>query len=389
MRLLLALLFATPAFAVDVYFAPSKDVPKTIENAIDGADERLAVAIYSFSDTRLRAKLKAAAKRGVVVRLILHNARKESDLADSIEDAGGDVKYVTKVMHHKFVIADQELLVTGSANWSRSAYTRYDEDLLRIDEREYVAAFQNEFEFIWENAKEYGAKRFEPLDSDESKADVRFTSANMETTTYKGEPTFRSAAELPGICGERLIQAIRSAESSIKVASAHFRRADLHNELLLAMERGVSVRMILDQQEFHYRTTRTPNAIYDEALALAGADVRYKVYSRFWDYRTALQLHCKFLVVDDREVLTGSLNWSENAELGTFENLISLTESPVVAKYADRFETIWRYGDGRLESLIDKVNESGGTAPCSFAPISLTGAELSELRRAYDDGACE
>ncbi|MEM6778222.1 MAG: phospholipase D-like domain-containing protein [Planctomycetota bacterium] len=116
---------------------------------------------------------------------------------------------------------------------------------------------------------------------------------------------------------------VGSPESSaeVAIASAHFRRADLHNELLLAMERGVSVRMILDQQEFHYRTTRTPNAIYDEALALAGADVRYKVYSRFWDYRTALQMHCKFLIVDDREVLTGSLNWSENAELGTFECL--------------------------------------------------------------------
>ncbi|MEM6778223.1 MAG: hypothetical protein AAF670_11255 [Planctomycetota bacterium] len=71
------------------------------------------------------------------------------------------------------------------------------------------------------------------------------------------------------------------------------------------------------------------------------------------------------------------------------ENLISLTESPVVDQYVDRFEAIWRYGDGRLESLIDKVSESGGTAPCSFAPISLTGDELSELRRAYDEGACE
>ncbi|WP_162273228.1 phospholipase D family protein [Rubripirellula obstinata] len=147
-------------------------------------------------------------------------------------------------------------------------------------------------------------------------------------------------------------------------------------------------RTLTDQQEFHYRTTRTPNAIYDEALAKAGADVRYKVYSRFWDYRTALQLHCKFMIVDEREVLTGSLNWSENAELGTLENLISL-DGEIVSKYVGKFETMWAYGNGKLSGLKSRVKKADGKSPCSFKPISLSGPELAELRRLYKAGACE
>ncbi|WP_420821373.1 phospholipase D-like domain-containing protein [Rubripirellula obstinata] len=71
----------------------------------------------------------------------------------------------------------------------------------------------------------------------------------MELATYRGEPTFRAGSDLPGVCGERLIKAIRSVKKTIQIASAHFRRFDMHDELLAAMARGVSVRIMLDQRK--------------------------------------------------------------------------------------------------------------------------------------------
>lgn len=393
MRILALLVLLTrPACGVEVLFAPSKKVPAKIEETLDSADESIDLAIYSFTDKRAQSKLIDAAERGLQVRVILHDARKHTKLADAIETAGGDVRYVTKVMHHKFVLADDDLL-TGSANWSRSAYSRYDEDLLFFDgsledDVKVIEAFRLEFEHIWRNAKEYGEARIHaPKEATNSTADAHFTSGNLQVTQYRGQPTFRSASELPGVCGSRLIKAIRSAKSEIRIATAHFRRFDLHNELLRALKRGVTVRLLLDQQEFHYDRTRTPNALYDEALEKAGALVRYKVYSRFWDYRTALQMHAKYMVVDDREVLTGSLNWSENAELGTFENLVALDDQSVVAKYTDRFEMKWRYGESLFASLKQKVREND--QPCNFKPMTLTASQLKELRECYSRDACK
>ncbi|MEM6468065.1 MAG: phosphatidylserine/phosphatidylglycerophosphate/cardiolipin synthase family protein [Planctomycetota bacterium] len=388
---ILALATVANCLAVDVLFAPSKKLPETIEQELDAANESIDLAIYSFTDTRAQKKLIEAAQRGIAVRVILHNARKQSKLADKIEESGGDVRYVTKIMHHKFAVFDRKRLLTGSANWSRSAYSRYDEDLLIFGEsdQDYTDRFIGEFEHIWGNAKEYGETRFKAKEYVVSNADVTFTSANLEVTQYRGQPTFRTAAELPGACGSRLIKAIQAADSEILIASAHFRRFDLHNELLLAMQRGVKVRMVFDQQEFHYAGTKTPNALYDEALQRAGAEVRYKVYSRFWDYRTALQLHLKCMVVDRQEVLTGSLNWSENAELGTFENLVVIDDEETVAKYVERYQMIDSYGKGKLDGLVAGIRKEDGKGPCTFKPITLNGEELAFLRKQYKASACQ
>ena len=377
---------------ISVFFSPSKKLPEAIEQALDSATETIDLAIYSFSDTRTQTKIRDAAERGVTVRVILHNAKGESKTATKLEGYGADVRYVTKVMHHKFVIVDSARLLTGSSNWSRSAYSRYDEDLLRFVDEPELAAFQSEFDHIWNNAKEYGVKRFDDQRKPGNSGceNVYFTSANLEPYLYRGSPTFRTKVSLDdGVCGNRMIEAIEASKKGIKIATAHYRRHDLHDALLRAMKRGVQVEVLLDQQERHPDSTSTSNALYDEALALAGAEVRYKVYSRCWNFRTALQMHCKYMIVDERLVLTGSLNWSENAELKTFENLVVVTDFDVVAKYVDRFQMKWNYGKGKLNGVVAKLKGSKGRYPCSFPPMSLTYDEIESLYSLYADGACQ
>jgi phosphatidylserine/phosphatidylglycerophosphate/cardiolipin synthase-like enzyme len=386
-------LFATSAFGeIQVFFCPSKDVPNRIETALDEAVESIDLAIYSFTDTRLMTRLIAAAKRGVSIRVMLDDARK-SKFSPKLEEAGIDVRFVTNVMHHKFALFDaaekKPLLLTGSANWSRTSFARYDDDLLRIDELGYIEAFQFEFEKLWGHSREFGRtihrpRKFTPVEF----GNELFTAANLTPSTYRGEPNYRSGKELPGVCGRRIIESIDSARSSIKIASAHFRREDIAVALQKAIARGVSVEILLDAQEYHSSRTKIKNSRHDETLAGNGAKVRYKFYSPFWDYKTALQMHCKYIVVDDAEVLTGSLNLSENSELRSFENLITLTDKKVVAAYVERFRMKWNYGAGEFAKLIKEIKTAGGAGPCSFSPISLSGKQVAELRRNYARNAC-
>jgi phosphatidylserine/phosphatidylglycerophosphate/cardiolipin synthase-like enzyme len=48
-------------------------------------------------------------------------------------------------MHHKFAIADQDLLLTGSYNWTRSAATENDENIVVTNNPRLVRSFAGKF----------------------------------------------------------------------------------------------------------------------------------------------------------------------------------------------------------------------------------------------------
>jgi len=55
-------------------------------------------------------------------------------------------------MHHKVILIDGEVLITGSYNFSRSAEMRNDENLLVVHNPQLVAQFMQEFDRIYEIA---------------------------------------------------------------------------------------------------------------------------------------------------------------------------------------------------------------------------------------------
>ena len=80
--------------------------------------------------------------------------RKSADRGSDIEDfrnAGIQVGLDNseKHMHHKFAIFDRTTLVTGSYNWTRSAATQNEENIVVTDDSNLVKAFLQEFEGLW------------------------------------------------------------------------------------------------------------------------------------------------------------------------------------------------------------------------------------------------
>ncbi len=54
-------------------------------------------------------------------------------------------------MHHKFAISDNDLLLNGSYNWTRSACTENNENILVSNNAKLVQSFQNEFNRLWDS----------------------------------------------------------------------------------------------------------------------------------------------------------------------------------------------------------------------------------------------
>jgi len=383
----------------EVRFSPEGDIEGGIVDALATADKTIDIAMYSLSDVRLIDRLKTLAAT-VRVRLLLNQARTCGSKCDELEESGIDVRYVNPIMHHKFAIIDgsqtgaatgETILVTGSANWSRSAFTIYDEDWLRYDGNfKLVRAFQSEFNRLWAHSRDYEGPATSdpsvPVDIENEVANVLFTSANFQENAALG--SFSADAEGEAVM-RNLVAAIDFAATSVDVAHAHFRIEAVSQALQRAHERGVKVRILLDQQEYRDPVReQQPSLLFEEQLAVGGVEVRYKVYSLYWDYRTAKQMHLKMMLIDKKWVLTGSYNWSLNAERNTFENVIGIKKQSIVAAYAKKFETIWRLGSGQYEELLTRIDQSGGLGPCNFEPVALTPVELQRLRDQYSTDAC-
>lgn len=144
------------AARVSVTFAPDEEPHRVVGRLLDEARERIVVAMFTAKDvhyvehgrpTSLHGKLVAAVARGVEVVAILdhgiHEASEhygtitEDDPADeALAAAGVHVVLVDNPfgryasMHHKTVVIDDAIAVTGAFNWYHDAAFLNDEDQL-------------------------------------------------------------------------------------------------------------------------------------------------------------------------------------------------------------------------------------------------------------------
>ena len=159
--LLLSCLFSAPATpASEVYFSPNGGVRQRLVRAIEESRKTIDIAVYNFTAWELAGALSAAKGRGVRVRVLVDRERAEAG-GSSIRGLalkGIPVRSLgvpeQSLMHHKFAVFDERLVVTGSYNWTNSAEHANYENLVVLEEPAVVARFQQEFGRLWRGAKE-------------------------------------------------------------------------------------------------------------------------------------------------------------------------------------------------------------------------------------------
>jgi cardiolipin hydrolase len=142
-----------------VYFSPGEDCVNHIIDLINEAYTQLDICVFTISDDRISRAIVEAMKNGVEIRIISDNFK--------VEDTGSDIEDLSRVgipvkldttdnhMHHKFMIVDNKIVLTGSYNWTRSAALYNQENILSMDDEEVVSKFSNEFEKLWLNCEEF------------------------------------------------------------------------------------------------------------------------------------------------------------------------------------------------------------------------------------------
>ncbi len=145
-------LFAISA-DVEIYFSPNGGCQQAIINAIDNAEQKIDVAMYTFTEGDIAKALIAAKDRGVQVRVLLDgdNASGSYSKATFLANNGISIKKETGsgLMHDKFAVLDDSVVLTGSFNWTANAEARNDENLLIIKSHEIAAKYAATFQTLW------------------------------------------------------------------------------------------------------------------------------------------------------------------------------------------------------------------------------------------------
>ena len=149
----------------EVYFSLYDNPQKEIIKNINQAEAFINIAMYIFTDREIAIPLVKARERGVKVRLYLDKEQVDYKYSQSrlLVQKGIKTRISSNnyIMHNKFAIIDNRILLTGSYNWTFSANNRNDENLMVIDDPGIVEIFQKQFINLWTN--KYSLERTQQL----------------------------------------------------------------------------------------------------------------------------------------------------------------------------------------------------------------------------------
>lgn len=151
--------------AVQACFSPQGKCSIHILREIDNAKKELLVAVYAFTSDDLAGALVQAKKRGVIVQVIIDrefDSRNDKSKGKFLELQKIPVRRLSGskppnldrevgLMHQKFAVFDRRVVFTGSYNWTQSADSVNDENLLLFrDAGPLAEEYRRIFVRLWE-----------------------------------------------------------------------------------------------------------------------------------------------------------------------------------------------------------------------------------------------
>lgn len=137
---------------LSIHFSPEGACEDQVIYWIGRANLTIHILIYSFTLDSISEALIAAHNRGVEVMVVFEKSQiSQYSEYQTLRAAAVPVRNDTnsKLMHHKVMIVDDMIVLTGSFNWSKSAQEYNNENLIIIQSTYIAAIYEEEFQETW------------------------------------------------------------------------------------------------------------------------------------------------------------------------------------------------------------------------------------------------
>jgi len=141
---------------IETYFSPDDSTAERLIHLILEAEDSIEFLYYAFTSDGIADALIYQANQGIQVRGVVDSYQESSGLGGEFQRLRGHGLNVLldghpEKMHHKVIIIDGEIVVTGSYNLTRSAEIKNDENTLVIHDLDVAEIFLAEFEWIFQD----------------------------------------------------------------------------------------------------------------------------------------------------------------------------------------------------------------------------------------------
>lgn len=147
---------AEPAEILGIYFTPPIGGAGGIIKQIDASKKSIKVMAYGFTSINLAEALVRAKKRGVDVALIQDekSSQNNREALQKLLEVGIEVRSDGKhaIQHNKVMVIDQDVVITGSYNFTNSAETRNAENIMIVKSEYAARRYLDNWNNHWEHA---------------------------------------------------------------------------------------------------------------------------------------------------------------------------------------------------------------------------------------------
>ena len=308
----------------------------TIKAYMDRAQSTLDICVYNASDATIATAINDAYNRGVAVRYIA-----DDDVVNSmLSSLNSNIPIVYRdpvtagIMHNKFIIVDANStnnawVMSGSTNWTNpnNLFNDYN-NLIFIQDEAIAKVYTLEFEEMWGGT--FGTHKTDNTPH-------KFIVGGKDVEVYFS-PSDQTTSKILGV--------INDVDYTLEFGLLGFTRNDLGQAVIdVHNSFGTNVRGIIEDV----------NTTGSEFATLIAAGVNVKSHTGI-----TYAFHHKYAIADadiiasDPTVLTGSHNWSNNAENNSDENTIIIHDHTIANIYLQEFtERFNELGGSGINDLIE------------------------------------
>lgn len=290
------------------------------------------------------------------------------------------------LMHHKFLVIDQKIVIVTSANFTPSdQYGDYDDNATRGNANNLLVfqspvlanIFTEEFNLLWGDGP--GGQKDSLFAINKPKRLPKIVKIGDANVAVKFSPD-RRAASFAETSNGLITQYLNQAQKSIQLALFVFSEQELANVINQRFQAGAEIKALIDPG-FAFR-------YYSEGLDLLGValleNCQAEPNNRPWALPTEFigvpalprgdKLHHKFALVDDSIVITGSHNWSPAANYNNDETVVIVQDPAIAAHYQrelDRLYAITNYGlPPTVQGKIDRQKQECTNVQPNSKPLA-------------------